>query len=105
MVDVVPGFETVDASGTTAHFNGTVTTSPANVPSSAGNVIAELLIHNTSTLPTVNLLVSFDGGTTFKTIKPDGVLIWSPKGGLKQIRIKSSTGTASYEIIMNREES
>ncbi len=103
MAYVQEAFEQADLAGMTAHYNSTVTTIAVAVPSSAVKVISEVLIQNTSASSNINLLVSFDGGTTFKTIRPEGSIIWSLKGNLKQFRVKSSTGTASYEAIVNFE--
>lgn len=96
--------ETVDAIGSTTHFNGSVNTSAIAIPTVAGNVIAEVLVENAFTnSSTKNLLVSFDGGTTFKTLASGSSLVWSPKGDIRQIYIKGSVGGVDYEILMNRE--
>jgi hypothetical protein len=91
-----------NTSGTTHHFNGTVSTTPASIPAVAGNVITSIYIENFNNLGGVNLLISFDAGTTFKTIERDAALYVEPKGDLTQVVIKGSSATTNYEIILNR---
>jgi hypothetical protein len=103
MADFPAQFETTDRVGTTTHFNGTATTSPALVPASAGDSIAEVLIRNLLTNPTANKLeVSFDGIEYF-TLNRSEHIVWGVKGNLTQIYVRSTSGTADYQIIMNRE--
>lgn len=90
-----------NAPTTVDHFNGTVGTTAIQIPSSAGDDISEVLIHNT-TSANRDLLISFDGGTTFKTLTPDANIIWNVKEGITQIHIKGSAAATSYEIVMNR---
>lgn len=105
MTDITPQFEVEDLSGTTNHFNGTVGTSAVPIPASAGNTISEVLVENSFTNSSnKQLLVSFDGGTTFKNLGgPGASLVWSPKGRMTQIYIKGNSASVSYEIIINRE--
>jgi len=49
----------------------------------------------------INLLLSFDGGTTYSTIPPQHDYRGEPKGGLTQVKIKSSSSTCDYEIILD----
>lgn len=98
IVDPV-SFET-DTSGSTAQYNDTATTSPANIPSSAGSVISNVLLRNTNT-SNVDLLLSLDGGTTFFTIPPQHQYEGSPQGDLTQIIVKSSSSTCNYESIVD----
>ena len=72
-----PEREYRDNEGSSSQYNGTVGTSAVNIPSSAGNAISEFLIHCPNASPG-NLLVSLDGGTTFKTIYRGGHWIWTP---------------------------
>jgi hypothetical protein len=102
MPDEYPQFEGQDTEGSSDHFNGTVGTTATNVPSSAGNVISEFLVDCPKDSPG-NLLVSLDGGTTFKTVNRGGVWIWTPKGNMTQIKIKGTNANTDYEIVMNRE--
>ncbi len=105
MVDLDPGFETVDNSGSTDHFNGSVTT-VINIPSVADKVISEVFIQNISTPASSVLQVSFNGGAGFTRISRNGHFAWTPKGqNSRQIQIKSLTAASvSYEIIINFEE-
>ena len=105
MIDAIPQFEVEDLTGTTDHFNGTVGTSAVNIPSIAGGVITEILIENLpSNSANKKLLISFDGGTNFKTLGGPGTsFIWSPKGYLTQIKLKSNLASTDYEIVLNRE--
>ena len=94
----------------TEHYNDTYTTSPTNVPPSAGGLIAEVLIDVVETDDDEDdddghLLISFDNGTTFKRLHIGSYLTWTPKGQIKQLVIKSSSGSIYAEILMNREPS
>ena len=87
--------------GTTDHFNGTATTSPANVPASAGNAITSVMVKNTNSA-NINLQVSFDGGSTFYDIERGEVLSGEPKGSLTQFIVQTASSTATYQSIVNR---
>jgi len=95
--------ETVNTDGSTDHYNGTVGTTAVDIPSSAGNIIQSILIDNTNTASTKTLLVSFDGGTTYKTIGVGATFSWTVKGNLRQVKIKGGAASTSYEILLNRE--
>lgn len=104
MVERGSNFETKDYEGSTAHFNGTVGTSPISVPSSAGNPIDEFIIKcmyaNTDT---AYLEVSMDGGTNYFRLQAGMALQWSPKGGTTtQLTIRGSEAGVAYESIINR---
>ena len=104
MPDASPQFESADLLGSSEHFNGTVGTTATAVPTVAGGIIAEVLLKNPKTnASSVDLLVSFDGGTTFFTIEPRTGLSWSVRGSKTQIHIKGSAAGTNYEILMNRE--
>lgn len=99
-----PIIETKDLDGTTTHFNGTVGTTAIAVPASPGSQISDVLVSSLITnTPNKNLLVSFDGGTTFFTLVPGTAFSWSCRSGLTQIHIKGSVASVAYEILMNRE--
>ena len=103
MADLPGQFETTDRVGTTTHFNGTATTTPALIPSVAGDSIAEVLIRNLLSNPTADRLeVSFDGSEYF-TLNRSEHIVWGVKGDLKQIYVRSTQNTCDYQIIMNRE--
>jgi len=76
------------------HLNGSVGTGGATLTFAAQSV--SILVHNVS--GGINLLVSFDGGTNFKTVNAGAVLAIDVK--LSSIRVKSSAGTANYEILV-----
>jgi hypothetical protein len=100
----VGAVETEDLIGTTDQFSGSVGTSNANVPASAGNVIAEALVRCSSDQANSRRLsVSFDGGTTFLVLSPGEFVGWGTKGGLTQIVIKGNVASVDYEVILNRE--
>jgi len=102
MVDSVPQFESIDVEGDSLHVNGASTTTPQNIPAIAAGVISEFSLTCLKS-QAGNLLVSLDGGSTFKTIYPGGNWSWTPKGKLTQIKIKSSSGSVNYEAVFNRE--
>jgi hypothetical protein len=104
MADPEIGEEIRDIAGSSAHYNGTVGTSPVSIPSVANKVISEFCIANTDSTKTAVLSVSLDAGTTFKTIGYKGSWTWSPKGRIKQIQIKADAASRAYQIAMNFEE-
>lgn len=82
------------------HFNGTVGTSTIKVPTVAGNAIFEMTVTNIEdTDATKDLLFSLDGGSTFATIKNDGVIELDNLGGLTQIDLKGAVASVGFEII------
>lgn len=87
--------QTVAAQSNSAkHYNGTATTTPATVTfTPAGKSI---FIHNTAS--SGNLLLSFDAGTTFKTILPGAT--FSIDAGLASVVVKASTGSVTYESVV-----
>jgi len=103
MSDIAPQFETQDLDGTTDHFNGTVNTTPINVPSVAGGVIAEVMLHVPRQPGSAIIEISFDGGVSYFEVEERNTIVVPTKGGITQIKIKSGGGTRSYQIIMNRE--
>lgn len=95
--------ETENLSGVTAHYNGTVGTTPVNIPSVAGGVIQSILIDNTNTDSTKALEVSFDGGTNYKTIGSGSSLSFTLKGDLTQVSLRGAVAACDYEILLNTE--
>lgn len=91
-----------DTTGTTAHFNSTVGLASTPIPAVAGTVIASAYIENFRNAANIDLLVSFDGGVTFKTIGRDESLYVEPKGDITQIFIKGTNAVTKYEILLNR---
>lgn len=103
MVDAPIDFEQRDTEGETVHQNGTVGTSAIAVPTTATGVIDEVNLECMETNDVgENLLVSFDGGTNFKTLLPGDSIFWSPKGNVTQITIKGATAGVEYEALINR---
>ena len=80
-------------SSTARHFDGTATTSPANVD--VGTGVISILIENL--VDTNDLLVSFDGGSKFKTIGTSKSLVLDVATRL--LVVKSSAGSVNYEIL------
>jgi hypothetical protein len=108
MPDRSPQFEMQDIVGTTDSYVGTATTTPANIPSSAGADIEELSIRCTlDQNPNVRLEFSLDAGTTWLRLAVGESFSEEPRGGIKQIKIRAAGNgvtSADYEIIMNRGE-
>lgn len=95
--------ETENLDGSTSHFNGTVGTTPINIPASAGGVIQSILIDNVNTDNTKDLEVSFDGGTNYKTIGSGSAFSYTIKGNLTQVSLRGAVADCDYEILLNRE--
>lgn len=82
-----------------SHYNGTATTTAAEI--TFPTTSREVLIQNTATSAADDLLVSFDGGTTFKTLKRLAAISVGVK--LNSIWVKSSVGTVAYEAVVTRD--
>jgi hypothetical protein len=107
MANIKPFFEISDMSGSTAHANGTATTTPVAVPVVADKIIGDVLIVCTGEQDEDNRLqVSFDGNSVapFFEMCPGDQISWTPKGSVKQIYLLTTSGTASYKMLVNFEE-
>lgn len=82
------------SSGVAEHHNGSATTTPATVNFSGTS--KAILIQNRDSVN--NLLVSFDGGTTTKTIDPNQSL--SIEANHASVEVSSSAGTVAYEMLV-----
>jgi len=91
--------KTLENLGATTAYTGTATTTFANVPSSAGGVISGCLIKPLGN----NFEVSFDGGTSYLPISRNSVFTWDVKGEITQLRVRTSSSTSDYEILLNTE--
>lgn len=78
------------------HINGTATTSPdaLSLPATTRSV----LIQNTEQSAANDLLVSFDGGSTFKTLKRLAAIKIAAR--ITSITVKSSGGSVDYEAVV-----
>lgn len=92
--------ETSDNIGSTKAYQGTATTTPSAVPAVAGNVISQMGITNTGS---VDIQVSFDGGTTYTNLLKKEFLSWDVKGEIQQLYVKTLTSTTTYDILINFE--
>ena len=77
--------------------NGTATTSPTTV-NFGGDVSSSVFVQNVDS-GAGNILVSFDGGTTFKTLANQWDFI-SIDVFITEFAIKTSTGSKSYEVVV-----
>lgn len=103
MVDIAESFEEKDVSGSTVHYNGTATTTPANIPISDNKVVSEVIIRNTGAVLTTFLQVSFDNGTNYFDVLSKEVITWSPKGSQKHFVVRTNVLTTTYQAIVNYE--
>jgi len=95
------GRETRDNDGRSEAFSGTATTSVANVPSSAGQIISGVAIWNDAT---IGLQVSYDGGTSFHDHDKKSFTSHNVKGNITQLQVKTAASTADYRMIINFED-
>ena len=104
MVEVAPQFEQKDNLGTTFISVSTVGTSAVQIPASAGNDISDFILRcNVDNSPiTKRLLWSYDNINYF-TLAPGESAFRAPRQGIKQIYIKGSIASVSYEFECNRE--
>ena len=80
-------------------ISGSATTTAADQPPAEGEPILWFLLHNLSV--DSNLLVSMDGGTSFKKVlSRDSIeLCIGNSDDVKQLKIKSESGSADFEMI------
>jgi len=78
-------------------FNGTATTTPATVTFN-NEVSTSIFVQNVDNGAN-NILVSFDGGTTFKTLANMWDFI-SVDVNMTSVVIKTSAGSKLYEIVV-----
>lgn len=78
-------------------FNGTATATPATVTFN-NEVSTSIFVQNVDSGAN-NILVSFDGGTTFKTLANQWDFI-SIDVNITSIVIKTSAGSKLYEIVV-----
>lgn len=90
------------------HFNGSVATagSPVTITPSSGK-ITSFVVDNPDKGTNANdrtdlLLVSLDGGTTFKTVKR-GTSLSGESLYLDDLRIDSNANSTNYEIIITHD--
>lgn len=99
-------FEIQDMDGSTVHYNSSVGTTPVAIPTVADKEISEFWIENPidNTPVTETLSFSCDGGATYTALKVGESMVWTPKGGIKQIYIVGSTASVDYKMIVNYED-
>lgn len=100
MADTFSDHEIVDNEGSSIVYSGTATTTPANVPASAGNIISGFAIKNTGT---GDLRISMDGGTTTWTLEKREFFSWNLKGNIRQLIVDTASGSTTYQIVINFE--
>jgi hypothetical protein len=100
MADVIGQHEISDNNGTTEGFSGTATTTPANVPLSAGNVISGFMW----AVDGENVEISADGGASYFLLPKKSEGFKDIKGEPTQLIIKTSSGTAGYALWIDFEE-
>jgi hypothetical protein len=93
--------EIQDNLGSSVVYSGTATTTPANVPSSAGNIISGFILRNSGTN---DMQISMDGGTTYFTVDKRGNFSWNVKGEITQVQVKTAVSTTTYELLINFED-
>jgi len=80
--------------GVAEHHNGTATTTPATVNFSGTS--KAILVDNLDT--SKNLLVSFDAGTTTKTVVPGQSL--SIEANHTSVEVSAASGTVAFEMLV-----
>ena len=93
--------ETSDNVGSTKAYQGNATSTPSQVPAIANNVISQAGITNTGS---TDLQISFDNGVTYTNLLKKEFLSWDVKGKIKQLFVKTNTGSTSYDILINFED-
>lgn len=102
MGEGLESFEQQDVDGSTVHYGASIS-SNTSIPSSAGLVISEAWIRNMNNSAANTLQVSFDGGSGYADLRAGESIVWSPKGKRKQILLRTSAGSVTYQAILNFE--
>lgn len=84
-------------SKTIEHWNGTATTTPVTITFT--NQSLNILIQNTEQSAANELLVSFDGGTTFKALRRLAAI--SIDAAILSFVVKASGGSVDYESVVS----
>lgn len=105
MVDQVPQFEQEDNAGSTVVHGGaggttydTINTTGVDVPKTNSLPISgfEMVVGNVANK---KVLVSFDGGSTFKEFQKFDYYSANIKGGLTSLKVKTDTGTIAPGLV------
>ena len=83
--------------GGTENFSGTLNTTAIQIPSSADKIISGFLIVADGS----NIEFSDDGGSTWFPLERRERISWDAKGLIKQISLRTSSGTADYRAKIN----
>jgi hypothetical protein len=99
-------FEIQDLDGQTIHYSGTVGTTAINIPTVVAKEISEFWIENPINNTPANETLSFscDAGVTFTDLLVGESMVWTPKGRIRQLKIKGSTASVNYKMIVNYED-
>ena len=81
------------------HFNGTATTTPAEITFTGPS--RSIFIQNTAVSAANDLQVSFDGGSTYKSLKRLAAVSIEVK--LNSIFVRSSAGSVAYESVVTHD--
>ena len=104
MADIPEEFESTDTLGTSEQFDGTVGTTPINLPGSAGELISEFIVQCPFDQDDTNSLkVSLNGGASYLTLQPAGFWAWTPKGNVTQLTLLGNVAGVKYEVVINKE--
>ena len=47
--------------------------------------------------------MSYDNGTSYDPVDRNTVVVWDVKGNITQLRVRTTSGTSNYEILLNTE--
>lgn len=100
MADLLPQFESSDNIGSTVAFNGTATTSVQSIPAVADKIISGFGL----TVSGNNVEISTDGGATFFRLPRRASITWDVKGEIRQIQIRTSSGSTDFDFLINFED-
>jgi hypothetical protein len=87
-----------ETKGSSIAYSGTATVTPAGVPGTADKTISGASIWNRSGQ---NLELSFDGGTTYFSLERKSFVSHAISGEIDQVFVKTLSGTADYEMVIN----
>jgi hypothetical protein len=105
MANQAPNFEQIDQQGSIEISQGTVGTTPINIPTVASTDLIEVYLElpQDSVPASKRLLYSINGGVTFFSLEPGESVEKTLRGGIKQIQIKGNTASVEYNAVIEKE--
>jgi hypothetical protein len=102
LADIADNTGGASSSQDTLQFEGSVGTTPIDLPGVASGEITQVIFScRVQTPSSKRLLFSVDGGSTFFTLSPGSMVGWEPKD-IEQVQVKGNVAGVLYDVLINR---